>query len=511
MKRLLGLSLVLAMVIILVAGCFGGGGGTQSGFDDDGNLVLTFFYANARGGPFRDEWPVFQRAAELTGVVLRGVVPRTNTDEGQALSLMLASQDFADIITTSREYFDRYAAYGVFIPLNDLLEEHAPNIMRYFEENPWAREAATSVNGNIYHIPRIMDPVGVTAKGWFIRQDWLDVLDLPVPSTVEELEYTLRAFRERDPNGSGVQDEVPFFDRHGILRDSVHFLHGVQPDWSEQNGVVSYGRAHANFRTAVYNAARWHAYGLIDQEIFTRGHNARDMLFGDNLGGMVHDWFTSTAQFNAQLQDAIPGFNLVPISPPADINGRVAEATSRNIVEAFGWGISSQNEFPVETIQFFDFWFTEEGHMLNNFGIEGEHYTMIDGHPTVKPEVLNSGIDMNTNIWSWGGGLMIGAQQDFRFEEQWMNPLASLGMRLYLDNDYVLPSFPQLSFTAEEQRIIADLWSTLEAFMDEQEQRWVLGREPVNDETWARYMADLQRMGIDEVTAVRQAAFDRLR
>ena len=42
------------------------------------------------------------------------------------------------------------------------------------------------------------------------RQDWLDKLGLPIPETTDDLYNTLKAFKTQDPNGNGLNDEIPF-------------------------------------------------------------------------------------------------------------------------------------------------------------------------------------------------------------------------------------------------------------------------------------------------------------
>ena len=44
-----------------------------------------------------------------------------------------------------------------------------------------------------------------------IRQDWLDKLGLPMPTTIDEFVDTLIAFREQDANGDGIQNEKALF------------------------------------------------------------------------------------------------------------------------------------------------------------------------------------------------------------------------------------------------------------------------------------------------------------
>ena len=44
---------------------------------------------------------------------------------------------------------------------------------------------------------------------WWINKNWLEKLNLAVPTTTEELKNVLIAFRDNDPNGNGQKDEIP--------------------------------------------------------------------------------------------------------------------------------------------------------------------------------------------------------------------------------------------------------------------------------------------------------------
>ena len=77
----------------------------------------------------------------------------------------------------------------------------------------------------------------------------------------------------------------------------------------------------------------------------------------------------------------------VPLGPLNDYTGDNAKVV--NGKSGYGaWAISSEAENPEEIFAFFDFLSTREGKLLGNYGIEGEHYDMVDGKPVVKPEIL---------------------------------------------------------------------------------------------------------------------------
>ncbi|MDQ2624818.1 MAG: extracellular solute-binding protein, partial [Actinomycetota bacterium] len=104
-----------------------------------------------------------------------------------------------------------YGTNGTLIPLEDLIEKYAPNLKAIFEKRPELKATITASDGHIYTLPRA-EELGIGAIPFFlsINKAWLDKLGLPVPSTIEEFEATLRAFKEQDPNGNGKADEIPF-------------------------------------------------------------------------------------------------------------------------------------------------------------------------------------------------------------------------------------------------------------------------------------------------------------
>lgn len=68
----------------------------------------------------------------------------------------------------------------------------------------------TLADGNIYALPMINDCYlcSLPVKMW-IYQPWLDALGMEAPQTTEKLYLVLKAFKEGDPNGNGLADEIP--------------------------------------------------------------------------------------------------------------------------------------------------------------------------------------------------------------------------------------------------------------------------------------------------------------
>ena len=162
----------------------------------------------------------------------------------------------------------------------------------------------------------------------------------------------------------------------------------------------------------------------------------------------------------------------------------------------------------METIKYFDFWFTEEGRNLSNFGVEGVHWDMVDGEPTYREEILTNGRPVNSQMYEIGAQIFRGYWQDYRYEIQWTNEIALAGIELYSQGDYLVDQFLGVAFTPEEQNIYDRYWPSIQTYMLERQQAWILGSGDILED-WDDYLATLDRMGMNDVLEVMNSAYAR--
>jgi putative aldouronate transport system substrate-binding protein len=458
-----------------------------------------------------------KEAARLTNVTLKNVAPTTATNSNEVFNIMMVSGKLPDIVggDSRRDDFIKYGMEGAFIPLNDLIDKHAPHIKKFFEENPAVKNAITAPDGNIYFIPYVQD--GRVARMYWIRQDWLDKLGLQQPNTPEELYQVLKAFKEKDPNGNGLQDEIPFITRDWNEMIRLTTLWGARTAgtdarmsfYKKDNGKVALGWAEPEFKEGLKHIIKWYQEGLIDPEVFTRGKKTREILFASNQGGMTHDWPASTSKFNDALKDKVPGFNIQPMLPPVNTKGIRFEENQRALVKPDGWAITYENKHPVETIKYFDFFWTEEGRRLANFGVEGQQYTMVNGKPQFTDAVLNSGKAVNQQLWEIGAQIPIGFKMDYEYERQWTNPIAQKGIDMYMSDKVTYPEeyvMPNLSVA--DRKVYDAKWTYIGSYIEETVQTWILQGADL-DQEWDNYMATLDKLGLNEILALIQKAEDK--
>lgn len=477
------------------------------------SLNIHFHYRNS--SVYDPNWPVEREAANMTGISLNSVGPEHIKDSSAAFNLMMANGDLPDIVGGNflQQKFNQFGPAGEFIPLDDLIEEYAPHIKEVFEKSPEIKKSIQAADGNLYFIPYLPD--GKYGRAYFIRTDWLRKLELSTPETVDELYTVLTAFKHQDPNGNGLDDEIPFFARNFeemvrlvTLWDARTTGTDTWHDFYVEDGQIQHGYNKETYRIGISNLAKWYKEGLIDPEVFRRGRKAREFILENDLGGMTHDWFASTASFNQRYKDTIEGFEFKAISPPASPSGRRLEEHRRAQVKPDGWAITRANRNPIETIRYFDFWFSPEGKRLANFGVEGEHYNLVDGKPQFTDEILNGELPVNTRMWEVGAQIPRGFPQDYGYEIQWSNEIALEGIALYDEGDYLVEPFLGVSLTTTEKDVIDQYWESVKIYMLERQEDWVLGNRDVNAD-WDSYLSVLDKLGMKKVLATMQTAYER--
>lgn len=499
-KRILSAVLATAIALGTLTGC-----GKQSSEINGDTTELTLHMHFFGYCVYDENWPIFKKAAELTGVTLKGTASESISDSSQAWNTMVASKTLPDIIHGTSSQLNELGKMGGMIPLEDLIDKYCPNIKKFFEEYPPAKAEATASDGHIYYIPGSLsgvDKEAVTSKGFFIRTDWLEKLGLKEPKTVDEMYKVLTAFKTQDPNGNGQQDEIPYFVRQEGITDLLQ-LFDAYYGWHElKDGTVSYGRTEESYKEAMKQLAKWYKEGLIDKEIYSRGGQARQQLLSQDLGGMTHDWISSTSKYGETYN-----IGWKTMLPPADINGVVKEVRSRSTLHGEGWGISKDNKHIETTMKYFDFWMSQVGRDLNAFGVEGVHYNVINGEKIFTDEVLNAQDGVPTYMRNQGQ-VEIGTVGSIQAEYQGMCEEGKRGFDLYEDAGIVLPEGVGVSFTDEEQTEKASMVTDIETYVKEMEQKWLFGIEDV-DATWDTYIKTIKDMGYDRVLELYNIAHKR--
>ncbi len=508
MKNMFKKVLMLTLAVIMVISCAGCGKKGNANFEVDLDspvliskepIELKYFFRASKDED--GQYGIFKEAARMTGIFAKTTVSKSNSDLTQSFNLMLASGEIDDLVFTQDELqFVKFGMEGAFVRLDEHFDK-MPNFKKFLDENPTVKRNITAVDGHIYYLP--FCPSGKTAQGWFVRQDWMEKLGLKYPTNAEELYTVLKAFKTQDPNGNGIADEVPFFGAATQKLGDLFPLWNARQGWYVKNGKIGFGPLDPEYKTAMKNIIQWYQEGLLDKEIITSNSSPKDRMLMDNIGGMTTDWFASTARYNDTVK-GIEGFKFTPFAPPENIIlGQRAESSQ------YGWGVYSGTKYLDEAVKFLDFWYSETGSNLINFGKEGEHWDMVDGKPQFKAELLAQDNPQEI-IRNFGCQQGIGYKQNFEYEKQWMNQIGIDGMEMYIEGNWFAEMLPPvyMQMTAAEREEYTTLRTAIDTHYDELFQKWILGTENF-DATYDKLVKDIKNLGVDRLIELQQIAYGR--
>ena len=209
-----------------------------------------------------------------------------SADWDQKKNPMLAAGDVPDLIIGGNAITDSdLATFGsLFEDLSDDMDA-LPNVQAMFDEVEGAELLAT-FEGEIKALPsyKKLWPTAITHQ--YINQQWLDALSLEVPTTWDELHQVLLAFKEQDPNGNGVADEIPmdfspvgaggfgYFQPSAFLGSTgIQIVGGGGAGYFLEDGEVKNFFTDERYKDVVSFLSELWADGLISPDAFTQDYS----------------------------------------------------------------------------------------------------------------------------------------------------------------------------------------------------------------------------------------------
>lgn len=151
--------------------------------------------------------------------------------------------------------------------------------------------------GKVYGLA--ISPALAETQVLFIRQDWLERLDVKAPTNLEEFEQVIAAFSTQDPDGNGKNDTYGFsYSGNGIystgwLGDPAMIFSSmsgkfIPGNWElDAEGKLTYGSLNLGNKKALEKMQEWHQKGwIIPDAALTNDWGAMEQ-FQEGKVGMV--------------------------------------------------------------------------------------------------------------------------------------------------------------------------------------------------------------------------------
>lgn len=160
--------------------------------------------------------------------------------------------------------------------------------------------------------------------------------------------------------------------------------------------------------------------------------------------------------------------------------------------------------------------YSDEGRMLENFGIEGETYTIdANGQPQYTDAVKNYDGGLAAGRRAYGMISRLGCIDPIELEYATItNDAAKEGIEMHLAHPEWYPEDEylayQFKYTAEEAQEISLLLADLETYVGETTTSWILGNGNF-EQNYETFVTELKARGADRVVEISQTAYDRLK
>lgn len=456
------------------------------------------FDAVGYGEPGSPDWgtyPIFEDITKQTNVKINWT---TLSGDGatEKLNLLLSSKELPDMIFSGLNgaTISKQAKNGIIIPLEDLIEQYAPNIKKVLDENPDIRKAITMPDGHIYALPAVggdTEPAVTTFLN--INKTWLDKLGLEMPTTTEEFKAVLEAFKTQDPNGNGKADEIPFtfmptppyttWNGDDGFMGAFGVGNGLASLMFDDSGKLVYTPAQEGYKEYIKYLADLYKNGLLDKELFTQDMN------------QYMAKVTTTAGAYLTAGPATEDFDVNP--PLKGPNGTQQWTSFDYSIDKNRGVITAGCEHPEVAIRYIDSFFELENSARLQHGVNLKEVG--DGKFEVLPSKpgeysLAPGSYVAKNNFT---DLLIETEQDKINEE-----------RKSKYRPFLSKPIPLMTITPEESVEISSIQTDLQKYVDEKKAKWVTGQADIDAE-WDKYLKDLDNLGLQKYIEIYNAALDR--
>lgn len=546
MKKLWSLLLVLVLVLgSTSAFALNENAGVLPIVENPGDVTITIAVTDH---PAIEDWETNEFTLwleEVTNLNLEFVLIPL---EGRAekLSLILASGDYPDMFMSvgmTDALMSRYGVEeGMFLPLQDLIEEWGVNTQQVFEDFAGTEGRMTQLDGNIYSLPVVNECYHcIVSNKFWINQKWLDNLGLEVPTTLDEFYDVLVAFRDEDANGNGdPNDEIPFagdeddgwetnperfilnaFTYYPLNLDKTRTTQADAFGLYVEDGTVTVPFYKEELKDGLKFMAKLSEEGLLYPGSFTQNLNQLTQLAeNDTLGASAGGYILFAEMGGENYRNFTHVLPLVGPNGYQNVVGYPHDSVAGHYIF-----IAEDSEHAEEAFRLADLMYTFESSMRSYYGVKGvdwdepeEGAVGINGEPALykiitpwqEAEPQNQHV-VQMSLSRRDTAFRMGEPSDPNVD---LYSSEGLETMLYKVTAEYMPftesyekALPPLKFTDAENDAMSVMKAELNTAIKEGMTAFMTGTRDVDAE-YDAFVADLEAKGLSDLIGYYQAAYD---
>lgn len=545
-------ALMLSLFVLSLVSCGGDEEASSASAESGPEKLVVAIQADSFVSDYEDNY-FTQYIEEKLGIDIEFYMLSVNPEDVRTQVSLLATggDDLPDVLlvsgtTLTPEAILNYGANGVFAMLDEYLadSELMPNYNAIPAEDKAIMETAqTMADGHTYSLSRYEPETwNLTPNRTFINRAWLDKLGLEMPTTTDELKEVLIAFRDGDPNGNGLADEIGVYGwQSGTYgQNIIASLMNSFVFWD--SGIVNGGLSlDEDGKTVIapFTTEGWrdglrylndlYKEGLLSASTFTDSDtqyratlNEETNCVGLTSSGSLSSWPDAANNANFLEMELMP-----PLTGPDGVCYTPYYEYTPNQVAFIFEGTDKMDL----AIRFLDAFYDHDTSLVARFGEEGVDWTRdpeflattsnsyiaagVYDSPSLS-YISNQWLEITNRTWRAvtprystlvEGNSVTNGMVTFNPEDP--TQLNAKSEEYYYDK-HPEKVLPQLHYTVDEANRIQQAITNIPDYVNQSLARFITGDLDVDGADWDTYLSNLENMGLSEWLEVAQAAYDRI-
>ena len=454
-----------------------------------------------------------------------------NMDETIELMMSAGGNNLPDIIIGNNvddSDMISYGQKGYILPLNDYYENSSYYLKKIIEkEGSKFTDMITMSDGNIYCVPKYTKILqNEYAMKLWIYKPFLDKLGLDFPKTTDDFYNVLKAIKYGDPNGNGINDELPFVGA-GLsdvapsnFTDFIMsaFVYADVEDYYmyPEDGIIRFACTDDRWKEGLKYLKKLCSEGLLLPSSFTATSEQLDNLVNkeEPVVGALVSMKPAIAEDDPKAQQ----YKVAePLEGPNGEKNSIIWA-SKPMNRFF---ITKSCKYPEAAFRLGDLMCDEYVSIMNRWGIEGKDWQSAtdedvsvaadEGYPALIIPGLEWGVKQNSHWFGMGPGyrdyniafgIAVTASKPMDYEIA----RSSIVYQSYTPKEYI----SKLVYSIDEYDEIINIRNSIMSYVEKSTVEFITGTKDI-ESGWDGYVANIKAMGIEHLINVTQVAYDRIK
>ena len=534
MKKKLSIIALIALILITFFSCSRkeeatvsnastGSTSTAAATSDSADEVRTYdMFIRSQYHDWIKELKWYDVAEERTGIHVNYIDgPLEINDTFTEVDQRLASRTLPDATMCRLAQAKVYGAQGAFVDLAPYIAEYAPNIQAYIDARPEYKAYVSDEKGRIFGFvreqPRLIELISYRADHF--KEAGIDVSEV---RTVEDFTNAMRTLKAYF--GATNPNYYPLSGRDNPLRFCYLFNSVAYIDENSSGGIY-YAQDKANrFNIKADQAYEWietmklwYDEGLINPSWIegtnTEGDWEAQMLQGN--ASICCDFYNRAEWFMSNGGPEIdPDYDMQVMDMLVDENGNVLKGSPSDLYgtdNAIAVNANCDEETIKTICEFMDYFYSEEGIVLANWGVEGESFvTNEDGS---KSFIVDYSVEetkpAGEKRWSFlSDRLTVCKPVDQAAFYAWNTPLVAEAAGRVIKDENLLET-PVVVYTAEEEQNLTNLIAGVYNSETSALTSFIVGNTELNEANWQSFIDQMDSLGLSQIEEIQLNAYRR--